>query len=86
MAKEAVGVGSPPARGSRGGRAAWYVAFTLLLVGVPAAWNVSSWPTRLRYPGELDGDGIEGMRLAEIQHLREGVPVMPPPLRNDLTA
>jgi hypothetical protein len=78
MTELAGGVHPSPAPGPRGGRAAWYVAFTLLLAGVPAAWNISSWPTRLRYPGELDGDGIEGVCLAEMQHLRQGVPVYAP--------
>jgi hypothetical protein len=54
----------------------WLVAVAFLVVGLPAAWHVSSWPTRLRYPGELDD--IEGMRLAEMQHLGRGVPIYAP--------
>jgi hypothetical protein len=51
-------------------------SLTLLLVGAFAAWNLSSWPTRLRYPGEIVQ--VEGMRLAEMQHLIRGVPVYAP--------
>jgi len=54
----------------------WLVAMTFLLVGLPAAWHLSSWPTRLRYPGELND--IEGMRLAEMLHLRRGIPIYAP--------
>ena len=54
----------------------WLVAMTFLLVGLHAAWHLSSWPTRLRYPGELND--IEGMRLAEMLHLRRGIPIYAP--------
>ncbi len=54
----------------------WLVALALLVVGLPAVWHLSSWPTRLRYPGELND--IEGMRLAEMLHLRRGVPIYAP--------
>ncbi len=54
----------------------WLVTLAFLLVGLPAAWHVSSWPTRLRYPGELND--IEGMRLAEMLHVRRGIPIYAP--------
>jgi len=54
----------------------WLGALAFLLVGLPAAWHVSSWPTRLRYPGEIDL--FEGTRLVEMQHLRRGVAVYAP--------
>jgi hypothetical protein len=52
------------------------VALAFLLITPFALWNLSTWPARLRYPGELAM--IEGMRLAEMKHLREGVPVYAP--------
>jgi hypothetical protein len=54
-------------------RALIFSLCSLLLAGGCAAWQLSSWPVRLRYPGEWCG--IEGMRLAEMQHLREGIPI-----------
>jgi hypothetical protein len=48
----------------------------LLLAGGLAAWSLSTWPVKLRYPGEWCG--IEGMRLAEMQHLRHGIPIYAP--------
>jgi len=48
-------------------------AFSLLLVGVFAGLQISAWPVRLSYPGELND--IEGMRLVEMVHLRQGVPI-----------
>lgn len=48
----------------------------LLLVGLFAGWHLASWPTRLRYPGEIDL--FEGTRLVEMQHLRRGVAVYAP--------
>lgn len=41
-----------------------------------AGWNLSGWPAKLRYPGELNF--IEGMPLAEMIHLRQGVPIYAP--------
>lgn len=52
------------------------VIFALLafvLSGIFCSWHISTWPVRLRYPGE--GDYIEGTPLAEMVHLREGVPI-----------
>jgi hypothetical protein len=49
----------------------------LFLVGFFAARQVSTWPVRLRYPGEQNY--VEGMRLAEMVHLRQGVPIYAPP-------
>jgi hypothetical protein len=48
----------------------------LILFACAAAWHLSSWPTRLRYPGEQTG--IEGICLAEMVHFRSGVPVYAP--------
>jgi hypothetical protein len=45
----------------------------LALAGFFAGLQVSTWPIRLRYPGELND--IEGMRLVEMLHLRQGVPI-----------
>ena len=49
----------------------------LLMAGAFAFWHVSSWPTRLRYPGEQNF--VEGMRLVEMAHLRQGVGIYAPP-------
>ena len=38
-----------------------------------ASWNIGSWPTRLRYLGEHSD--IEGMRLAEMVHLSQGISI-----------
>ncbi|MFB3920869.1 MAG: hypothetical protein ACE145_04060 [Terriglobia bacterium] len=38
-----------------------------------AGWNIQSWPGKLRYPGEHTD--IEGMRLVEMVHLRQGIPI-----------
>jgi hypothetical protein len=43
-----------------------------LLAGFFGVRNVSSWPARIRYPG--DGS-YEGVALAETIHLRQGVPI-----------
>lgn len=51
-------------------------ASALLLAGLFAGLHVSTWPVRLRYPGELND--TEGMRLVEMQHLREGIPIYAP--------
>lgn len=48
----------------------------VLLASAFAAWNLSPWPARLRYPGEWCG--VEGMRLAEMLHLRQGIPIYAP--------
>lgn len=48
-------------------------AFAVVLAITFAGWNLSSWPTRLRYPGEQAD--IEGMRLAEMVHFRQGIPI-----------
>jgi hypothetical protein len=49
----------------------------LLLAGSFAAWHVSDWPVKLRYPG--DESLVEGVPLAEMVHLRQGVPIYAPP-------
>jgi hypothetical protein len=56
----------------------------LLLAGLFAGRQISSWPFRLRYPGEICF--IEGMRLAEMVHLREGVRIYDPALPNRFDA
>ena len=48
----------------------------LLLAAAFAGRQISTWPARLRYPGEQNF--VEGMRLAEMQHLRQGVPIYAP--------
>ncbi|MBZ5515432.1 MAG: hypothetical protein LAN62_11465 [Acidobacteriia bacterium] len=59
-------------------KAKLFLAFCpLLLAGGFAVWQVSTWPVRLRYPGEQNY--VEGMRLVEMVHLREGVPIYAPP-------
>jgi len=49
----------------------------LLLAGSFAAWHISEWPVKLRYPG--DQSLVEGVPLAEMVHLRQGVPIYAPP-------
>jgi len=51
-----------------------FLAVVLTLVF--AGWKLSSWPVRLRYPGERNY--VEGMRLAEMLHLRGGLPIYAP--------
>jgi hypothetical protein len=46
-----------------------------LLAGLFVARNLATWPTRLAYPGE---ESYEGIGLAEIVHLRQGVPIYAP--------
>jgi hypothetical protein len=55
----------------------------LVLAGLFAGLQISTWPVRLRYPGELND--IEGMRLVEMVHLRRGIPIyaLPSPERFD---
>jgi len=48
----------------------------LLLAGLFASRHLRTWPVRLRYPGEQAL--IEGMRLAEMQHLRRGEAIYAP--------
>jgi hypothetical protein len=48
----------------------------ILLAGLFAGRQAATWPARLLYPGEEDE--IEGMRLAEMVHLRQGVPIYAP--------
>ena len=49
----------------------------LLLAGTFTAWHVSEWPVRLRYPGDLGI--VEGVPMADMLHLRQGVPIYAPP-------
>jgi hypothetical protein len=53
-------------------------ALVLIVAGFFAAWHLKSWPARLRYPGELDFAGMEGMRLVEMLDLRRGEPIYAP--------
>jgi hypothetical protein len=58
-------------------RKALFTGILFLLVGTCAAWNLKTWPVRLRYPGDSMAH-IEGMRIAELEHMRQGVPVYAP--------
>jgi hypothetical protein len=49
----------------------------VLLATSFAARQLSTWPVRLSYPGELND--IEGMRLVEMVHLQRGVPIYSEP-------
>jgi len=55
----------------------WIGSVALLLASPFAGWNLASWPTKLRYPGEENS--LEGQRLAEMVHLRQGVRIYSPP-------
>ena len=54
-----------------------------LLTGFFVARNLSTWPTRLRYPGD---ESYEGVALAEVLHLRQGVPIYAPAAVNGFDA
>jgi hypothetical protein len=45
--------------------------------GFFAVFQLSQWPTRLRYPGEQDF--VEASPLAEMLHLRQGIRIYDPP-------
>jgi len=49
----------------------------LILAGALAAWNLATWPVKLRYPGEENL--AEGIPLVEMLHLRQGVRIYDPP-------
>jgi hypothetical protein len=69
-----------PAAGNSSGRTPG-LRFLLLVLTLPvvcALWNLSTWPSRIQYPGELS-ENIEGMCLVRMIHLRQGVPVYSPP-------
>lgn len=57
-------------RASRASLYFWLIAF--LLAGLFAARNLSTWPARISYPGD---EIYEGVALAEITHLRRGIPI-----------
>jgi len=59
---------------SRGALACCVIAF--LVAGFFTARNVSSWPERIRYPGE---ESYEGCALAETLRLAQGVSIYAPP-------
>jgi hypothetical protein len=61
----------------RRGRALLPGLAALLLAAAVAGWHLSSWPVRLRYPGEESR--IEGMQLAEMAHLGRGLPIYAEP-------
>lgn len=61
---------------SRPKRRLFITLCALLLAGIFAGSQLSTWPARIQYPGEQGG--IEGMRLAEMLHLRRGVPIYAP--------
>lgn len=52
-------------------------SLAVLLAGVFLVKQVETWPSRLRYPGEENSS--EGMMLAEVLHLRQGVRIYDPP-------
>ena len=57
-------------------RRRWSVYFgygALLFAGLFAGIHLSSWPLRLRYPGEVCF--IEGTRRGEMEHVRQGIPI-----------
>ena len=58
-------------------KGAFLAIAALLLAGSFAAWHVGDWPVKLRYPGEQNF--AEGVLLAEMVHLRLGVPIYAPP-------
>jgi hypothetical protein len=58
----------PPKR-----RASAVLALALLLVSYFGLIHMSTWPSRLRYPGEEDA--AEGTQLAEMVHLRQGIQI-----------
>ena len=55
----------------------WIGSVALLLAGPFAGWQLASWPVKLRYPGEENL--AEGIPLAEMLHLRQGVRIYDPP-------
>ena len=60
-------------------RSRWKLLFAvvaLAMAAFAAGRQVAAWPTRIRYPGELDS--TEGRMLADMVALREGVPVYAP--------
>lgn len=61
---------------SQAGKKALLGFLAVLLASLFAGWNLCGWPTKLRYPGELNF--IEGMPLAEMLHLRQGIPIYAP--------
>jgi hypothetical protein len=63
-------------KGDPNKRKVWLPCLALLVAGLGAGRLVASWPVRLRYPGELYA--VEGMRLVEMQHLDQGLPVYAP--------
>ncbi len=52
-------------------------SLAFFLAGLCAGRHLYSWPAKLRYPGEESH--VEGNRLAEMLHLRRGVPIYAPP-------
>ncbi len=59
-------------------RKKFLLAFSaFLMAGLFSAWHLATWPVRLRYPGEQNF--AEGMVLAEMLHLRQGLPIYDPP-------
>jgi hypothetical protein len=54
-----------------------------VLAGSFAAQNLATWPARLRYPGE---ESFEGTPLAEMLHLRQGVPIYARPTAEGFNA
>lgn len=69
-------IGFPPASSRQQIWARVLFALAIALAGFAAVRVVSTWPTRLSYPGE--GDFVEGQQMAEMLHLRQGHPIYQP--------
>jgi hypothetical protein len=60
-----------------------YGLAAFLLTGFFVARNLATWPARLSYPGD---ESYEGVALAEVLHLRQGVPIYAPAAVNGFDA
>src|SRR5947208_10079328 len=59
-------------------KVAYSLAFLVVLgAGLLSGQQVATWPVRIRYPCEQSF--VEGMRLAEMVHLRQGLRIYDPP-------
>lgn len=59
------------------GKSRKLACLALVLAGLFAARNLSTWPIRLRYPGEESY--IEGVPMTEMVSLRQGISIYSPP-------
>ncbi len=60
-----------------------YGLVAFLLTGFFVARNLATWPSRISYPGD---ESYEGVALAEVLHLRQGVPIYAPAAVNGFDA